>query len=75
MAVETILKYSYQINQFRDISNQYHTYKALKIMRKQFKLSFAFRTSRVIRCGYVETLRKIKWYKREGKRSTVLCHL
>ena len=58
--METILKYSDQINQFGDISNEYHTYKALKIMRKQFKLSFAFGASRVIRCGYVETLRKIK---------------
>ena len=34
-AVETILKYPDQINQYRDISSQYHPYEALEIMKKQ----------------------------------------
>ena len=35
IAVETILKYRDQINQYRDISSQYHPYEALEIMKKQ----------------------------------------
>ena len=35
IAVETILKYPDQINQYRDMSSQYHPYKALEIMKKQ----------------------------------------
>ena len=31
---ETILKYPDQINQYRDISSQYHPYQALEIMKK-----------------------------------------
>ena len=33
--METILKYPDQINQYRDISSQYHTYEALKRIKKQ----------------------------------------
>ena len=35
MAVETILKYPDQINQYRDLSSRYHPYEALEIMKKQ----------------------------------------
>ena len=34
IAVETILKYPDQHNQYRDISSQYHPYEALEIMKK-----------------------------------------
>ena len=35
IAVETILKYPDQINQYRDISSQYHPYEVSEIMKKQ----------------------------------------
>ena len=34
IAVESILKYPDQINQYRDISSQYHPYEALETMKK-----------------------------------------
>ena len=53
IAVETILKYPEQINQYRDTSSQCHSYKALEIMKKQDSSLDLFDSKYHLHSGYL----------------------